>query len=275
MNDEISASFTFESNSFSPSLTLGRGKNSDISVTKKFDSVKMAFKTLGGSSSAGSFSIPTEVGQSSIDLSSWLSSTDYPANHVVADFEGNGLIPLQDFIVEQNLKDMVNKYCHTNEIPNEQLREPIIRIVTVAVNQLFLDNMYLETRFGDRIILSQYAVARNEYVDFTKYDQWVEDFRKIFPVKVVYESIINNFRSNVSHNIGDYANLLDHKDNYKLISDQGILYLIDEVDKVGFSIPNNRQVMNEYGLVPYINGLIKSDVTLDELIEKDYIINAL
>ncbi|MDE5712691.1 MAG: hypothetical protein K2I16_03560, partial [Muribaculaceae bacterium] len=61
MSDEINASFTWDNNSLSNNLNLGRGHGSTTSYTGQFSSVKDSVKTLGGSAS-GSFSIPAEVG---------------------------------------------------------------------------------------------------------------------------------------------------------------------------------------------------------------------
>ena len=280
MTREINSSFSLgKDGSGNLGLTLGRGKNSTISTTATFKSVKMSVASLGGNFSTG-FSVPQEVGNSSINLSNWISSLNNPNNHVIAEFSENGLIPITDFILERNRRIFISK-CIDQEIKETQINEPSLGIIQLSFGKTIGVVAYICTKFGDMVpfITNYFTINEEGKEDFY---QWIDTLRAIFNLRVYSitqfgKEIIPKTMAKSSNidAIAQYPNILNHKNNYKKFVENGILYFIDEVDKVGFSIPNNEQWTNEYGLKDFLAGLKQSNLTYKGLITQDYMINAL
>lgn len=287
MTKEINTSFSLEKDgSGNLGLNLGRGNTSSITTTGKFSSIKMAVKTLGGNSASTGFSIPQEVGNSSINLSNWISSLNNPNNHVIAEFNENGLIPITDFILESNRRELIKSFID-KEKPLLVLSEPTLLIIQYKFGDPYTLVAGILTKFGDNFTLNAFSGTKTTE-DTEKFIEWVNNLRTIFNIKTVsitengYNVIPNPLvkpnklaKEASSDPPVQYPNILDHKNNYKKFVENGILYFIDEVDKVGFSIPNNEQWINEYGLKDFLAGLKQSNLTYKGLVTQDYMINAL
>lgn len=286
MAREINSSFSFgKDGSGNLGLTLGRGKNSTISTTATFKSVKMSVAALGGNFSTG-FSIPQEVGNSSINLSNWISSLNNPNNHVIAEFSENGLIPITDFILESNRRELIKLFIDQKK-PSFVLSEPTLLIFQYKWGNPYTLVAIIISKFGDNFTLNAFSGTKTTE-DSEKFIEWINNLRTIFNIKTVsitengYNVIPNPLvkpnklaKEASSDPPVQYPNILDHKNNYKKFVENGILYFIDEVDKVGFSIPNNEQWINEYGLKDFLAGLKQSNLTYKGLVTQDYMINAL
>lgn len=283
MTKEINTSFSLEKDgSGNLGLNFGRGNTSSITTTGKFSSIKMAVKTLGGNSSSTGFSIPQEVGNSSINLSNWISSLNNPNNHVIAEFSENGLIPITDFILEGNRRELIKSLIDQKN-PSIRISEPVLGFIQISglYNTPFKVGASLYTKFGENIPIALFYSDRDAQTE-EKYKQWIDNLLTIFNVGSFafsewgYTNRPKKLAKEVTQNSsGQYPNILDHKDNYKKFVENGILYFIDEVDKVGFSIPNNEQWINEYGLKDFLAGLKQSNLTYKGLVTQDYMINAL
>lgn len=280
MSDEINASFTWDNNSLSNNLNLGRGHGSTTSYTGQFSSVKYSVKTLGGSAS-GSFSIPAEVGNSSIDLSGWVSSLSDNRLNVISEFNQNGLIPISDFILEDNLKKLFNSFSEGNAPRRKTIEEPYIRVTQVNndINTKSLTTPVIVTRYGEWIPL---FFIFGVYDDSRIVEYWkiIDQIHDIFQIKIVNKSAVppiktmSNYQGPYIYQF-NYEHILSHKNLYTKIVHNGMLYFIDEVDKVGFSILNNTTMIAEYGLTNYISKLKMSSLKYEDLIDQNYVINAL
>lgn len=280
MSDEINASFTWDNNSLSNNLNLGRGHGSTTSYTGQFSSVKYSVKTLGGSAS-GSFSIPAEVGNSSIDLSGWVSSLSDNRLNVISEFNQNGLIPISDFILEDNLKKLFNSFSEGKAPRRKTIEEPYIRVTQVNsdINTMSLTTPVIVTRYGEWIPLF-FIFGVYDHSRIVEYWKIIDQIHDIFQIKIVNMSAVPSIKA-MSNYQGpdiyqfDYEHILSHKNLYTKIVHNGMLYFIDEVDKVGFSILNNTTMIAEYGLTDYISKLKMSSLKYEDLIDQNYVINAL
>lgn len=279
--EEINDSFTWDnSSSIGSNLNLGRGHGSTVSSTGEFNSVKYSIKTLGGSAS-GSFSIPTEVSNSSIDLSGWISSLSDSRLNVISEFNQNGLIPISDFILEDNLKKLFNSFSEGNAPRRKTIEEPYIRVTQVNndINTKSLTTPVIVTRYGEWIPL---FFIFGVYDDSRIVEYWkiIDQIHDIFQIKIVNQSAVppiktmSNYQGPYIYQL-DYEHILSHKNLYTKIVHNGMLYFIDEVDKVGFSILNNTTMIAEYGLTDYISKLKMSSLKYEDLIDQNYVINAL
>lgn len=278
MDKEISVSYSWsDKDSANAGLTFGRGNNAEISTTSKFTSVKMSVNTLGGNSSSTAFAIPEEVGRTSINLSSWLTSLDNPNNHVISEFADAGLIPITDFILEPNIRYRLNEYMGGDDSDTDFVQPQLQIIQTSSLyKNPFEGIIAIRTKCRNGVILGTISIDRQKIKLNDGLRQYLDWYNEIFNVgafcfcevqptkrKAVYPPTADNT---------PYKNLLSHKTAYKKLEHFGILYFIDEVDKVGFSIPNNQQWINEYGLSKFISGLSPSKLTYQDLVESEYYI---
>lgn len=278
MSDEINASFTWDNNSLSNNLNLGRGHGSTTSYTGQFSSVKYSVKTLGGSAS-GSFSIPAEVGNSSIDLSGWVSSLSDSRLNVISEFNQNGLIPISDFILEKNLKKLFNSFSEGNAPRRKTIEEPYILVQqknAVNLNTMIITDLNIVTRYGEYIQLMQIKGLYNQ-TNINEFWEIVDKIQEVFQLKIVNNSIVHTreWGPVIVIPYSDYKNFPNHRTSYTKLTNNGMLYFIDEVDKVGFSILNNATMIAEYGLTDYISKLKMSSLKYEDLIDQNYVINAL
>ena len=66
--------------------------------------METSVKTIGGSPFFSNFSIPTKVDNADINLSQWVSSLNDKNTHKIIDIADEGLIPITEFMLEENMK---------------------------------------------------------------------------------------------------------------------------------------------------------------------------
>lgn len=204
MNTEINASYGFSykkdnAGKVSGDLGLGRGNSSSVSITNEFTSISMSIKTIGGNSSFASFSIPKEINNTDVDLSKWLTSLNDKDNQSLVEFGIDGLVPVTDLIVEENLKSQINKYYASGVTTIQRLTEPYITIDLVAYSypQIYVLATHLNTRFGNKIVL------KSKFMGPMKPD--------------TFEGILNKY-------LKDEAERVSNIFNIKVISTQNSMY---------------------------------------------------
>lgn len=286
MGKEIDGSFSWKTDAIgNVSLSIGRGKDNEqdkkVSITGDFYYMKFSAITFGGD--AFGFTFPQEVMNAKLNLTPWLVSLSNEKNNVIANFNKDGLIPIAEFIMEENVSNRVDFYSRISRKITVSHEEPKIYIAKGGLNPDTY-TIYLYDRFG-------YPQSLDKKIIKDKNDEWdvrafATDIAKIFDLKIEEGDYIivqsmddNNDTFDISSNTGndnrnrDYHNLVYHQ--YKKFENKGILYLIDEMDKVGFSILNNSKLINEYGLKNYISTLPASTVSYSELIDEGYHITCL
>lgn len=275
MSNEIEASYNFKydinkDGTLSGNLGLGRGGNSNTSVTNEFNSIMMSIKTIGGNSSFASFSIPKEVKNTNVDLSAWVSSLNDKSTHNIIEFGNGGLIPITDLIVEENLKSQINKYYETGVSQIEKLSEPYISIeIALWTGQFHIFSTSLHTRFGQPIDLRRKVIYVTE--DRTSYlEEEVKRVSAMFGLKVVnntpYEFADEDNRP--ASKVFNF-NVFDEKYLKKFVY-ANTVYLVSDLEfkeeKYALSIHKD-QYIDEYAMRDLINRLPTiSDMTYEELI---------
>lgn len=275
MTAEIEASFNFTKDSNTSKLAFGRGgsSSSTISITNKFESIKMAVKTLGGNASSASFSTAQNVNNLNIDLSSWLSSLNNPNLHVISEFTDKGLIPISDFIFETNLKKEFESYINGSK--NNTDREPYISIRIIPGGEYYVVTSQFYYKHGGPLWLSIIQFSGNGIAK--DFNHWLKRQRYIFNIKTEIigppfpDIEVDDYDEPNSKLIGGSATDF----TYTKIIEKDIIYLIAEKEKCGFSIPNNLQYINEYGMSNFISNTKFSTLTYSDLIDQDYNIIAL
>lgn len=292
MNNEVNASFGFNyknnGGSTSGNLALGRVNGTAVSVTNEFSSISMAIKTIGGNSSFASFSTPKEIKNTNVDLSNWLTSLDNKDNKSIVEFGVDGLVPITDFIVENNLKSQMSQYYTSGVSTIQQLMEPYITIDLIVYNnpQLYVLATRLNTRFGDQLILKVKNLAPAVSQDFEILNKYLRDETErvsaMFNIKVI--STQNNMYSQnpQPQNIYDYDGF--NESYLKKYIHNGVIYVISDYDiemeshprygmKYALSIHKDHFI-DEYAMRQFINRLPTINMDYETFL-RDYEIDAL
>lgn len=285
MNHEINGSFSWSDNSSDnsadASLILGNGNKENTTNKENFETLKISFNTIGGNASASAFSIPMEVDKANINLTSWLSSLDNPNNHVISDFAENGLIPITNLILEYNLKERINWYIDKESYKASSFCEPQIMIAQATNNAPNHFYAFLINKYSQLLFLTEIEAALDSNYKEIIHNS-LRTLKSIFNIKFqnltnigglipsVSSKLINKKRSNLP-----YQNIIDHKTAYKKFIQNNILYLIDETDKCGFSIPNNSTCLNEYGIADFTSKCAETNLRYRDLVEQKYLIYSL
>lgn len=277
LSREISASYGFKSdqtnNSVSGNLNLGNVNNNTTSITNEFNSIKMSIKTAGGNSSFASFSIPKEIKDTNINLSEWLSSLN--ENKTLIEFGYNGLIPITDFIIEENLKETMMEYYKTGNIEIRELQEPYISI-DVSIPDLSVCTI-LHTKYGDNIVLNiQYDTKEHPY-----YEQLLEEKERIgqmFGMKIISSPFEYDPRIKYL-----YFKPFEESHLYKYIYNNTIYIVSDYIDnnpesiyynkRYAFSVQTSKTIQ-DYAMKDLIERLPSINLDFAEFIRK-YTIYAL
>lgn len=289
MDREIDASFGFtldgKGGKISGNVNLGRGNSGTTSITNEFSSIMMSIKTVGGNSSFASFSVPKEVKNTSIDLSAWVNSLNDKRTHSIIEIGNNGLIPISDFIVEENLQNSINKYYATGVQRIERLNEPYITIDVAIYNPQFsVIVTYLHDRYGnENIIKAEYVPSVFELLrSYTNSE--AERVYKMFAIKVINNLTRRAVQSALNQPFTNFDCDMYNESYLKKFTYNGTIYLVSDYvitrpshprynQRYALSIHNDR-IINDYAMRALINRLPSVTLNYENFI-RDYKITAL
>ena len=195
----ISASFGNKKDSTgtsgSVSFGIGAGYSSETSMSSNITNFTMSVKAIGGKLSLPAFTMPKELSQVSIDLSSWMSSMD-ESTYRMMDIKDGGLRPVADFILEDNLKRRLNTFGgNLNIYEDNETHEPFILILRVPLEDALSTTLqteiytFLVTKNNDYILLGLSSNILVEKLD--KYTQQiVEKVSQKYGLKIVASPLI-------------------------------------------------------------------------------------
>lgn len=277
MNKDINASYGFDVNGSSSNVSgeLGIGKkySNGTASSGKFNSVSVSVKTLGGSPAYATFNSPQNLDNVNINLSSWLSSLSDKNKHAIIDVAKNGLIPITEFIPEDNLRKKIEGYYETGVSSVESLQEPYWLLVT-AYNQKppITIGIELIDKYGDK---NYVGVVTLHNADLEEYlPQLSARLQKICDLKVVDR--IN--RSNTQNNPPYERFYIDFKNAKKVVdTNDGTIYIICKNSRVStlfaFTVHGDK-VIRDYAMQKYIDSLPTANVSIQELLDS-YTLHAL
>lgn len=177
IRNKIDASCTITKGSFSitPSVgnNNGNSNSSSSSSSDFFESLRVVYETLGGAFAMG-FSAPMKFDNLKADFSPWVNSLNDKSTHVLIDIPGDGLVPITDFIQEENFKNRIKEGSY-----NTSFSEPYIEI-RLGLNGDYWGwnyqsspqfpysrplplSLILHTRHGDEISLRPIHVNDNSF----------------------------------------------------------------------------------------------------------------
>ena len=184
---------------FSVGVTFGNSnsQSSGDTITHNFASNRFSIHTYGGTAIYIQFTPPKDVNDAYFDLSSWCKSLEDESTHTIADIPNNSLIPLYEFIEEDNLKEHLNDIMKQGYADNNSLQEPYIHIkawniYSTPEHKTVLEiYSHLSTRYGDLLELSFCELTPRSNLDvdhFLTYE--CNRLKKQYPnLKIVIDEI--------------------------------------------------------------------------------------
>lgn len=231
---DISATYGAPKDSAGASANFGIGSKyyREEQVTKKISGLKVSIKAIGGNLNYASFSSPQDITNINIDLSAWMSSLS-PDTYRMIDINKGGLVPLSDFVLEDNLKSHIREYLMSGEFYNteKELREPYIEIIRRKIQGLTFLVPLLVTKTGDRVGLGMEMMdaTDSESTIETKIQQWKNKIEKMFGLKIITRTVVSDLDPIYPNWTFEIApiNFFDENAFSKYIDkDNNILYLL-------------------------------------------------
>ena len=258
-------------------VTIGKTTEDGSTYTDKFNKVEFAMATYGGLPSFSGFSVPKDLNTSSFNISSWCQSIASESNLTIVSLPDGALIPLTEFIEEDNLKEALYDYYEkgaSKEI--KPMQEPYVEIhEAYRGDSRFVVMADLHTRYGEIIRLRNPVLVPAIFVD-----SWIS--KAYSEISTLFDGIRFELRfieapgeKEVSYQPSD--KLLPGCFGKYIDSSSGKIYILceDMINKnlVAYTI-YNEEILNEYRLAKYVDSLPSSDITLEE-IRKNYRLMAL
>lgn len=194
---DISATYGAPKDSVSASANLGIGSKyyKEENSTKTVSGLEISVKAIGGNLNYASFSSPQNITNVNIDLSAWMASLS-PETYRMVDIDKGGLVPLSEFVLEDNLKAHIVRYLENGGLNNQQLnlQEPYIEIIRREMQGFTFLVPLLVTKTGDRVSLGMELMnsTDSELTIATKMQQWVNKIEKMFGLKIVTKTVVSD-----------------------------------------------------------------------------------
>ena len=260
-------------------VTIGKTTDNGSTYTNKFNKVEFAMATYGGLPSFSGFSVPKDLNTSSFNISSWCQSIASESNLTIVSLPDGALIPLTEFIEEDNLKEALYDYYEKGASGViKPMQEPYVEIYEAYTGgRRFVVMADLHTRYGEIIQLRRSAgLVPAIFVDsfiskvYSEISNLFDGIRfEIRFIEAPGEKEIGSYQPSDKLLPGCFGKYID--------SSNGKIYILceDESNKnlVAYTI-YNEEILNEYRLAKYVDSLPLSDITLDE-IRRDYHLIAL
>lgn len=251
MNKDISASYGFKNNpndNISGNLGIGKGFSNGESSSGKISAMETSVKTIGGSPEFASFSIPQSIDNININLSGWMSSLNNKNTHSIIEFANGGLIPIVDFIMEDNLRNSFLNLYETGISKIDELQEPYI-VIGIAPRQPMADfYIHLVTRFGDVLLLQSETIPMGLAASRVKEE--VARLSGIYGVKIIEQNGL--FLHSEIHFEGlDESKMTKFVDP---ISNTTFLLYSEGNKKYAYSIHSDR-ILDDYVIHKFVNNL--------------------
>lgn len=150
------------------------GSSSD-SILHNFNEALFSVHTYGGTATYNQFTPPKDVNDIYFNLSDWSKSLTDNTTHTIADIPDKALIPLYEFIEEDNLKNEFIDIMGRGYSYNVSMQEPYISIDVLPMidpkrNYIIRITATLRTRYNEYIdLLSSQEVVNPEQSDIDKF----------------------------------------------------------------------------------------------------------
>lgn len=177
MKTDISSSYGFKNGSASGDFGFGKDYLNGSTSVNKLTNLQTSIRTIGGSTEFASFTSVKSIDNLNVDMSGWMRSLNDKRTHSIIDITDNGLIPLSDFIIEENLRRSISNFYAEGIDEIKKMQEPYLEISVGQSFEMKILQVILHTRFGDYIPL-----CRRSYPGYGEFNKIIDD-------------IINNYTS--------------------------------------------------------------------------------
>ncbi|WP_175628507.1 MAC/perforin domain-containing protein [Bacteroides acidifaciens] len=153
MSDSITATMSFKGVSGSADISIHKSKANASGSVKKYSAINISYRTFGGDFSSSRFTPPANIDNlSDISFDSWAQSLKDKSLLVVSQISEEGLVPIYDFLLEENFKEQAKRYTTVGiSIPHMGLIEPFLYLETYGTIDMRFASLFLVTKYGDYI----------------------------------------------------------------------------------------------------------------------------
>jgi hypothetical protein len=228
---------------------------------KKFTNTSVSINTIGGVGKNSGFSAGKDINAADLDLTSWAAFGVDENNYSIIDIAFDGMIPLWEFVLEDNIKNQIKLLMAGNGLKSN-LAEPFLLTFGEETSP---QTLVLSTRFNDMILLDRRTETNNlfsniksgSYFDIKRLHTDHRDMHKYL-----------HFRTGMNV----FKNKYFDWNNFKKYTDkEGVIYLLDETNNAGLSIHFD-ELLDTYGIRPIVDNLPQiNDITMSRL-EKYHLI---
>ena len=260
LDNEISGSFSLKNVGASVDLSFGKnstgsGSSTDSGVTN----ISMAIETVGGSPAFPVFTIPQKLEDVNLDLSQWMASLADTTTHSIVDIADEGLLPISEFILEKNMKNLLELRMKGDAM-ERFYKEP--QIVFESGFVISPDGVkctvYLYTRNHEFITLCSTSVPN--------IDTWIklesQRLSRIYGLKITLtKTLSGNFLE--QHKKFNYEAPLLERCCCRRSTD-GTIYILDPYNKMGYSLHGD-YLLDTYAIKNFVYVPSSDNVSFDEL----------
>lgn len=240
-------------------------------VKSSFEEMNLFVRCIGG---VPSYEIakPISLQSFEVNLTDWEKSLQNESTHELVKIMDNGLIPITDFILEDNLKEMYSDLYDMESLKEGQFVEPYIEIYKEPDG--FIYNGYntntwrgrisLVTRYGDNLTLAYISQTPKDKFDAFM-NETIEEIKSIFGVKIIEKARMKKSRSDMGTGVIDPGHTINRAYKYfgkdhlsKYVKPNGITYLIynpPTAGKVYVYTVHDDIVKQAYGIREFIETL--------------------
>ncbi|MBL4560735.1 MAG: hypothetical protein JKX79_07080, partial [Labilibaculum sp.] len=154
---------------------IGRAYSNGNELSNKFTDLRTSVKTLGGIGTIATFTNPEKMSSINVNLTAWLNSLSDKNNHSVIDISDDGLLPITEFVREDNLREHLRR-LYGEGYYIRKLYEP--ELVYVYLSDLEWDILFLWNRFGDVVPLYD-----GKHVNETNANTIINKYSSIYKIK--------------------------------------------------------------------------------------------
>lgn len=285
MNTDISASFSWKSNSASGNLNFGKGNSNLTSKGYTTKNTEIQLSTYGGIRGGQVIVGAVSLESLQLDLSPWLNSLGDVNTHTIIDVLDQGLYPLSYFVLEENFKRRFDDSFNETLEKRTKLITPYIEVVkvyvrtTVSGEPLYDVAAVLNTRQGDKIVLSDGKAstrsdaelkANNDNTTFMqKVDAIVAQKRSYFDLEFRTNAGVKlnpTMRTPLCININGFNEATMYR--YKNVK-TGIEYIYDTTRRIAFShltdAIDEDWILDDYGIRDWIESLPVKSISMATL----------
>lgn len=222
-------------------------KNKHPNITE----VELSIQNIGGSGEFSELKHLKKVEGIKVHLTPWAQTFNEDNQAVIVTGE-QGLLPLYDFLLEENFKQTAQAYIDEGKTP-PVMQEPRVEIVKQNDGGNDYLHVYLVTRFGDNVLIDSRLLSPEENVD-QLVEAIQEEKQKIFRLSFVYKEA----KPSETINAFSFSGIDEKKMNKFVRNGITYLYYREGTKRYAFSV-YDEQIMDAYGIREWVNNMEATD----------------